>query len=146
MSHNETQNLANHSKFVPGYHFGLAAILLVNLGNSAWRLFEDFNFQNTLGLLMAVAFIGLYWYSRVFPVRVQDRVIRLEMRLRLHQLLAADLHPRIEELTPAQLVGLRFAADEELPDLVQEVLDGKLTEKSEIKKKIKNWQADHLRC
>ena len=95
---------------------------------------------------MAVAFIGLYWYVRSFPVKVQDRVIRLEMRLRLQQILPENLRAKIEELTPGQLVGLRFAGDEELPGLVQEVLDGKLAKQKEIKRKIKNWQADHLRC
>ena len=146
MPERESQNLANHARFVPGYHFGLTAILLLNLGNSAWALFRNFDFQNVLGLLMAVAFIGLFWYLRSFPVSVQNRVIRLEMRLRLHQVLAADLQSKIDELTPSQLVSLRFAGDDELPELVQDVLNGKLTKQSDIKKRIKNWQPDHLRC
>ena len=146
MSQPETQNLANHSRIIAPYHYGITVILLLNLGNSVRNLFRGFDFQNVLGLLMALAFIGMFWYLRIFPLTVQDRVIRLEMRLRLHQVLAANLHPRIAELTRSQLVGLRFAGDDELPGLVVEILDGKLTKQSEIKKKIKNWQADHLRC
>ena len=146
MSEREPQNLANHSRIIAPYHYGLAAILLLNLGYSVWSLFREFDFQSILGVLMAVAFIGLYWYVRSFPLKVQDRVIRLEMRVRLQQILPEDLRAKIEELTPSQLVGLRFASDEELPGLVQEVLDGKLANQKEIKRKIKNWQPDHLRC
>ena len=77
---------------------------------------------------------------------VQDRVIRLEMRLRLQELLAADLKPRIGELSRAQLIGLRFASDPELPGLVREILEQKLTTPREIKRRIQNWQADHFRA
>lgn len=146
MSRDEHQNLSNHARIVAPYHYGLTVILLLNLAVSVRSLFRSFDFQNILELLMAVAFIGMFWYMRIFPLTVQDRVIRLEMRLRLHQVLAADLHPRIAELTRSQLVGLRFAGDDELPGLVVEILAGKLTKQSEIKKSIKNWQADHLRC
>ena len=84
--------------------------------------------------------------ARHFALRVQDRVIRLEMRLRLAQLLPADLRPRINELTPKQLVALRFASDEELPDLVRTVLVDRITDGRAIKKMIRNWQGDYLRA
>jgi hypothetical protein len=77
---------------------------------------------------------------------VQDRVIRLEMKLRLQQLLTADLRPRIGEFTPAQLVGLRFASDAELPELARKVLDKKITERANIKKMVRDWQPDYLRA
>ena len=79
-------------------------------------------------------------------LRVQDRIIRLEMRLRLQQCLPADLRSRIEELTPGQLVALRFASDAELPELVREVVAGKLAARKDIKLRVKNWQGDWLRA
>jgi len=77
---------------------------------------------------------------------VQDRLIRLEMRLRLRQLLPPDLQPRINDLTHRQLVAMRFASDAELAELVREVLAGKLTTPKDIKLRVKNWQADWLRA
>jgi hypothetical protein len=68
------------------------------------------------------------------------------MKLRLQQLLMADLRPRIGEFTPAQLVGLRFASDAELPELARKVLDSKISDRANIKKMIKDWQADYLRA
>jgi hypothetical protein len=79
-------------------------------------------------------------------VRVQDRVIRLEMRLRLKDILPASMHGDIMRLTPAQLVALRFASDSEMPALCRDVLDGKLASSREIKMKVQNWQGDYLRA
>jgi len=94
---------------------------------------------------VALALLALLWPLRNAALTVQNRVIRLEERLRLATLLPADLKPRIAELTVGQLVALRFASDEELPGLVRQVLDENLTDKKEIKKRVKNWRADHLR-
>jgi hypothetical protein len=77
---------------------------------------------------------------------VQDRVIRLEMQLRLRQTLPADLHARIDDFTPKQLVALRFASDEELPQLCRTVLNDRVMEQKAIKKMIKKWRPDHLRA
>jgi hypothetical protein len=77
---------------------------------------------------------------------VQDRLIRLEMRLRLRDVLPADLQPRISELTARQLVGLRFASDAELPELVRRVLTGSLGSTADIKKAVTHWQGDYLRA
>ena len=94
---------------------------------------------------MALAFLVMFLYLRLFPLAVQDRVIRQEMRLRLAEILPEDLKGRVEELKRGQFVGLRFASDAEMPDLMRDALDNDL-KAGEIKKKIKNWQADHLRC
>lgn len=80
--------------------------------------------------------------SRGYSLKVQDRVIRLEMRLRLAEVLPADLKGRMTEFTLGQLIALRFAPDAELPDLARKVLNEKIEKKSDIKKLIKNWQAD----
>ena len=95
--------------------------------------------------LTALALGVTLLYVRTNSLIVQNRVIRLEERLRLERLLPADLQPRIPELSLAQLVALRFASDAELADLTRQVLDGTITEKDEIKKRVKNWRADWLR-
>jgi hypothetical protein len=78
-------------------------------------------------------------------LKAQDRVIRLEMRLRMREVLPADMHGRINDVTPGQLIGLRFAGDGELADLVRQALDGTLATQKSIKEAVKDWQADDLR-
>lgn len=145
MAEKMPQTYDNHARFVPVYHYAMSLILLVNLGWSIWKLIGDFSFDTVLGVLMAATFIGMFYYLRTFPLTVQDRLIRLEMRLRLAEVLPDDLKPRIDELTVDQHVGLRFASDEELPELVRAALDEKLG-RGEIKKRIKTWVPDYVRC
>ncbi len=142
----EPQNYANHRRFVPLYHFGIFGLLIVNLLWSLVRVVKGFSFETAFGVLMALALLGLFLYMRIFVLRVQDRVIRLEMRLRLKQVLPSDLAARIPELAAGQLIGLRFASDAELPELVREVLTNNIQDRDVIKKKIKNWQGDYLRA
>ena len=140
------QNMSNHSRYVPGYHFLLSVLLLAILGWQIYYLAIRPSLGTALGLILAVALILMYWYMRVFAVTVQDRVIRLEERLRMEALLTADLKSRIPEFSPQQLVALRFASDAELPALARRVLDEKLTDQKAIKGLIKEWRADHLRA
>jgi hypothetical protein len=140
------QNVSNHARYVPGYHFVLSALLLAVLGWQIYYLAIRPSLGTALGLVLAVALILMYWYTRVFAVTVQDRVIRLEERLRMAALFPAELKPRIPEFSPRQLVALRFASDAELPALARRVLDEKITDEKEIKKLIKEWRADHLRA
>lgn len=142
----EPQNYSNHRRFVPLYHFGIFGLLVVNLLWSLVRVVKGFSFETAFGVLMALALLGLFFYMRIFALRVQDRVIRLEMRLRLKQVLPPDLAARIPELAAGQLIGLRFASDAELPELVREVLTNNIQNRDVIKKKIKNWQGDYLRA
>jgi hypothetical protein len=88
----------------------------------------------------------LAFFARVFALTVQDRVIRLEMRLRVAEVLPVDLRPRIPEFTVAQLVSLRFASDAELPALARKVLYEKLDNRKAIKQLVKDWQGDYLRA
>lgn len=141
-----SQNFKNHARFVPLYHFVLALLVLVFLGLSIWNLVRSPGLPATMGLVLAVILLLVFYYARAFPLAVQDRLIRLEMRLRLREALPGDLQGRIDELTPDQLIGLRFAGDAELPALVGRVLDGELTGRTEIKKAVTDWQADHYRC
>lgn len=139
-----SQNLENHARYVPLYHFALSLMILAFLGHSIWALVRGTG--DATSVLLGVILVLLFYYCRVFPLAVQDRLIRLEMRLRLRELLPGELHPRISELTPDQLIGLRFAGDGELPELVGRVLEGSLSGRQEIKKAIRDWQADHCRC
>lgn len=152
MADRPQQSYANHRKFVPAYHFFTFTVLVINLVWQLWKLgqglFSDVHvsiFELVLGVLMAFAFIAMAFYLRVFPLSVQDRVIRNEERERLARLLPEDLQGRIRELSRGQLVGLRFAGDSEAEALVRETLEKNLTGE-EIKKKIKVWRPDHARC
>ena len=140
------QSFANHGKIVPIYHGVAFAILLVNLGYACVQLWRAPGFATGLGLALACALLILFLAMRVFAVTVQDRVIRLEERLRLERMLPADLRARIPELGIGQLVALRFASDGELVELVRAVLSEKLTERSAIKRRIREWRPDYDRC
>ena len=140
------QNFENHAKTVPGYHIVTLGIFAINLVWCIYRVIRGFSAQAVIALLLAIAFILLAFYARIFALTVQDRVIRLEMRLRLQQVLPPDLRPRILELQTGQLVALRFASDRELPDLVRKVLDEQTTDRKAIKKMIADWQPDFLRA
>ena len=140
------QSYANHMRLVPPFHIVLSLILLVNFFYCLVRAIVAFSWPTLLAALMGLAFLLMFIYMRTFPLTVQDRLIRLEMRLRLERLLPADQKSRILELTVSQLIALRFASDAELPGLVREVLDQKLTRGKDIKQKVRDWQADHLRA
>jgi hypothetical protein len=100
----------------------------------------------TVALLVAFGLLILFVYARQFALTVQDRVIRLEMQLRLAKVLPADLVPRIGELSVVQLIALRFASDAELPELVRVVLTQEITDGAAIKKMVRDWQPDRLRA
>ena len=144
MAEKKPQTLANHAKFVPLYHFVLTAILVVNLCWRGWKLFTDFGFESALGVAMAVAFILMLLYLRIFPLQAQDRVIRLEEQMRMGRLLPDDLKARVGEIRRGQMIALRFASDDELADRVREALDEKLSSK-DIKKRIQTWRPDYHR-
>lgn len=141
-----TQTYANHTKWVPAFHMIAFPILAILFFWSAWRVATGFSVDRLMFLLLTIATLIALFLARIFALTVQDRVIRLEMRMRMAQLLPADLRPRINELTPKQLVALRFASDEELPDLVRTVLVDRITDARAIKKMIRNWQGDYLRA
>ncbi|MGC1171063.1 MAG: DUF6526 family protein [Candidatus Acidiferrales bacterium] len=147
----QTQNFANHAKMVPMFHYVVLPILAVNLVSSIFGLVrsirtETLSWHPVLGFLVAAALLLLALYARMFALAVQDRVIRLEMQLRLQNLLPADVRPRIPEFTASQLVALRFAGDAELPDLARKVLAENLRERKAIKQLIRDWQPDNLRA
>lgn len=146
------QSYATHRRFVPAYHFVTFGILTINLVWTVAAAIRYWSPNSTgarisliMGVLMAIALLLVALYARVFALAAQDRIIRLEERMRMERLLPADLKPGIDKIRRYQLVALRFASDEELPGLVARVLAGELTEPDAIKKAIKSWRADHLR-
>ena len=145
MSQTESQSFTNHARLVPGFHYGVIGALSLNFLWSMVRLFRVPGLDAVVGVITAVGLLGLLFYARMFPLRAQDRIIRLEMSLRLASLLPADLRARAASLRPGQLVALRLASDAELPGLVRQVLDENLTDRREIKRRIREWQADHFR-
>jgi len=146
MTQEKEQNLKNHAKLVPIFHMFVLPVFLINIIWSLVRLRYGLTFGAILSVLMAVALMVLALCARTFALKVQDRVIRLEMELRLARVLPAEFHPRIGEFTVAQLIALRFASDAELAALAQQVLQEKLTDRQEIKRRVKNWRADYLRA
>ena len=146
MAERRPQNFENHRRLVPGYHFAVFGALVLYFVYELVRLFRAPSADSAVATLLAVALLGMFYYVRMFALAVQDRVIRLEMRLRLTAILPADLVARIGELDKDQLIALRFAGDEEMADLMREVLTNGIHNRDEIKRRIKDWQADHWRC
>ena len=142
----ETQNFQNHAKLVPGFHVGVLGVFAANIIWSVVRLLQGFSAERVFGLLLAIAFLLCAFYARTFALTVQDRVIRLEMRLRLERVLPPDLRGRIAEFSAGQLVAMRFACDAELPELGRKVLEGKIQDRKAIKQMVRDWQADWLRA
>lgn len=145
MTNVPAQSFENHRQIIPIYLAALG-IFFLNILWSVYRFAQTPGADSLVGVLVAVALVIVSLYARRFALTVQNRLIRLEMRLRLRELLPADLQGRIGQLSHRQLIALRFASDEELPDLCRTVLTDNVTDQTAIKKMIKNWNADHLRA
>jgi hypothetical protein len=140
------QNFQNHAKYVPVFHFFVLPVLLFNLVWAIVRVVRAPSGGSIEAMVLALALVLLGLYARMFALAVQDRVIRLEMRLRMQEVLPVNLRPRVPEFSANQLVALRFASDAELPALAGKVLSENLNDRKTIKKMIQNWQADDLRA
>ena len=139
------QSFENHAKVVPAYHYVTFPLTVVYTAYRIYVLATGFSLDAVMSLLLAIAVMMVAFWARIFALRVQDRVIRLEMRLRILQV-APALAPRLGEFTINQLCSLRFAGDAELPVLAQHVLAERLDNRKAIKRMIKDWQADLLRA
>jgi hypothetical protein len=141
------QNYANHVRWVPGYHFFVVPVLTLNFGWSIYRWkVSGFSLDGFIAVLVAAGLVGLSLNARFFALAVQNRVIRLEERMRLERLLPQDLKARIAEFTCGQLVAMRFASDAELPALARKVLAENIQSGKAIKQLVQNWRADYLRA
>jgi hypothetical protein len=146
MPNSTPQSFKNHARLVPGFHFVALPLIMVNLVWSIVVVVRHPEAGTLRELIVAVALTLVALFARQFAVTVQDRVIRLEMRMRIREICPPDLAARVHEFTPGQLVALRFAGDAELPALTRKVLDDKIADRKAIKRMIKDWQADHLRA
>ena len=138
------QSYKNHTRWLPAFHFFAAPVLLLNTLNAIRHLYNDPTRSTAFQVLVAAAILTTLFLARIMALTAQDRLIRLEMRLRLQGLLPPDLNSRFNELTKSQLVALRFASDAELPELCRTALNDK-TSQRDIKKMIKRWETDHIR-
>jgi len=140
----ETQSLKDHARLDPAYHILLFAIYLLNLVYAGFHVYRQPSLSSgwyvVLSLLAIVPLIKI----RTYPLKVQDRVIRLEERLRLQALAPQEWHTHLYRLTEDQLIALRFAADDEVVDLAKQALEQNLNRK-QIKERIRSWRADDWR-
>jgi hypothetical protein len=149
MAEKKPQNLQNHAKLDPPFHFFLAPVALVLLVAAVTRAIHN-GFDGDHIVWSIVLILGGLWVlvatfkMRLYSLKVQDRVIRLEERLRMQELLSTSLKARVYELTEQQLIALRFASDGELPVLVEKTLSGNLPPKA-IKQAIQSWRPDYWR-
>ncbi|HTW30048.1 MAG TPA: DUF6526 family protein [Candidatus Sulfotelmatobacter sp.] len=151
MAEKKPQTFANHARLDPLFHFFLAPVFILGVILTLVHFFAHFsesdfrdNFHAFLLIVLAVALLVAVTKIRLYALKVQDRVIRLEERLRLQQLLSEPLRSRIPELTEDQLCGLRFASDAELPKLAERAMNEKLSRK-QIKEAIQTWRPDYWR-
>jgi len=143
----ETQSFKNHTRWDPVFHFFIAPLLLANIivvGIHIARSHHAFGFHSAWSILIAVALLLLALKARMYALRDQDRIIRLEERLRLASMIPAEQMAELESLTMRQYIGLRFASNPELPALARRAIREKLTEK-QIKEAIVSWRADNDR-
>lgn len=136
------QSFENHAVIVTGYHRVTTGLVFLLLVFSVYRLVSDVSLDRAAGVVLVLALAMVGFYARAFALGVQDRVIRLEERLRLERLLPDDLRPRIDAFTTDQLIGLRFASDAELPELARRVLDEGMTDRKAIKRAVREWRPD----
>jgi uncharacterized membrane protein YciS (DUF1049 family) len=139
------QSFDNHAKLVPVFHGTLAFMIMVPMLYFVYLAVTDFSVERLVFALFMVGALSMGWHARLFPLRVQDRLIRLEEQLRLHRVLAEDQQGRIGDISTDLLIGLRFAPDDEVVDLAGRILEGELADRKAVKQAVKNWCADNQR-
>ena len=144
MAEKVPQTFANHTRLDPSFHFFIVPVAAINVVVVAWNLIQNFSYGQAWLLVLSIAGLVTVLKFRLYALKVQDRVIRLEEHLRLGQLLPDKLRGRIPELDGGQLIALRFACDEEVPGLCEKALAGKMSRK-DIKKAIVTWRPDYNR-
>lgn len=138
------QSLKSHGRFDPLFHFFIVGFYLINLVFAVFHLVHHRDTASAWYLVLSLAVIVPIFRLRSYPLKVQDRVIRLEERLRLQALAPAEWHAQIYRLTEDQLIGLRFAADDEVVELAKQALEQNWSRK-QIKERIQSWRADEWR-
>lgn len=138
------QDYDSHRRFNPLYHFVALPIFIINFGVAAYHLYRVPSAESAWLLVVAFGLVAILGVGRLQAVMTQDRIIRLEERLRL-QVLAPALAGRLDQLTRRQVAALRFASDEELPALAERVFAGEFATNGDIKRAVARWRPDHMR-
>ena len=144
MAEKVPQNFANHGRLDPPFHFFILPVFAISLIITIVHLVRHPGLHSAWLVVFMLAAKGAVVKMRLYALRVQDRVIRLEERQRLALLLDGPLRARIGEFTESQLIGLRFASDAELPALAAKTLAEKLS-RADIKKAVGQWRPDYWR-
>ena len=144
MSDHKPQNLKNHTRFDPVFHGFLSLIAMANLVIAIVYLVRHPGFYAAWLVVLSIAAFVLLFKLRLYPLRVQDRLIRLEERLRLQALAPPEWHGQIYRLREDQLIGLRFAADDEVVELAKQAIEHNLGLR-QIKERIQTWRPDYFR-
>jgi hypothetical protein len=144
MSESSPQSLKNHGRLDPPFHLILLTVLIINLVIVVTYTLRHTSIFTEWAVILSIAVFIPFFKLRLYPLKVQDRVIRLEERLRLQALAPADWHAQINRLTEDQLIGLRFAADDEVVELAKQAVEQHLNRK-QIKERINNWRPDNWR-
>ena len=139
------QTFANHVRWQPPIHFFVLPVMLINVIWSIVLFVKGPGPTSGWWIIVSLALLVLVFFVRLNPLKAQDRIIRLEEKLRYQQILSPALLELTSALTPGQIIALRFASDNELEELLGAVLAGKLTKNSDIKRAIKHWRADTFR-
>ena len=140
----EPQSFKSHARFDPPYHFFLTFVSIASIVIAVIYCVHHFCFYSVWLVVLSLAWLVMLFRLRTYPLKVQDRVIRLEERLRLQALAPAEWHTQIYRLTEDQLIALRFAADDEVVELAKQALEHNLNRK-QIKERIKSWRPDTWR-
>lgn len=141
----EKQTYANHVRWLPPYHFFLAPLMLINLIYWIVRMVQVPNWNHGWMILLSIGLVALTLLARTQALTVQDRLIRLEERLRYREVLSPELAAKAMNLRTSDYIALRFASDEELPGLVEKTLNRDFEKPKDIKLSVKNWRGDYLR-
>jgi hypothetical protein len=142
---NTPQTFANHTRWQPPFHFFVAPVMLLNVFWAVIHFYKEPDRYNGWWIVVSLALLVLTFMVRLNPLKAQDRIIRLEERLRYQTILSQALLAKASALDEGQIIALRFAGDDELEELVSAVLAGKLKSNKEIKQAIKNWRGDTFR-
>jgi hypothetical protein len=144
MPANAAQTYKNHTRLDPSFHFFLLPVVAVNIVGAIWKLWQHPSLTTGWLVVLAIAGAVAVVKIRTYALKAQDRVIRLEERMRLAQLIPGPQRGRIDELTEPQLIALRFACDGEIPSLVEKALAGNMQAR-DIKQAIVTWRPDYFR-
>jgi Family of unknown function (DUF6526) len=145
MAEIKPQTLQNHVRFDPLFHGFVLPVFLINVIVTIVHFVRDMSFNSGWMIVVAIALLVGAVKTRNYPLKAQDRVIRLEERMRMNSVLPEPLRTRAGILTESQIIALRFAPDDELPALVEKTLAGAFPKQADIKKAVAIWRPDHFR-